>query len=86
MTVSHRSGRSGRPGLGSAVALAIGLIALAAVFAVLYRIDNSREDHSYNAGATPPVNVRLTMGKTYEISTPGGPSGLAKLEASTPRR
>jgi hypothetical protein len=77
MTISHRSTRSSTSGLGLSAALAIGLIALAALFAVLYRIDNSREDHSYNTGATPPANVRLTMGKTYEISTPGGPSSLA---------
>jgi hypothetical protein len=77
MTISQRSDQASSPGLGLSAALAIALIALAALFAVLYRIDNSREDHSYNAGATPPANVRLTMGKTYEISTPGGPSGLA---------
>jgi hypothetical protein len=72
MTISHRSARASSSGLGLSAALAIGLIALAALFAVLYRLDNSRENHSYNAGATPPANVRLTMGKTYEISTPGG--------------
>ncbi len=54
--------------------LAIGLIALAAVFAILYRVENSSEDHSYNAGATPPVYVHVTLGRQYEISTPGGVS------------
>ena len=42
--------------------------ALAVLFAVLYRIDNSRENHSFNSGATPPASVRLTAG-TY-LSAP----------------
>jgi hypothetical protein len=53
-------------------ALALLLIALAAVFAVLYRHENSGEDHSYNAGNPPPASVEITAGKQYEISTPGG--------------
>jgi hypothetical protein len=61
--------------IGRAV-VAVLLIALAVVFAVLYRIENSREDHSYNSGGPPPVNVKITLGKQYEISTPGGMSRL----------
>lgn len=55
---------------------AVLLIALAVVFAVLYRIENSREDHSYNSGGPPPVNVEITVGHQYEISTPGGMNRL----------
>jgi len=79
---SRGTGRGNAPGIGLKAVLAVGLIALAALFAVLYRIDNSREDHSYNAGATPPTTVRLTKGRTYEISTPGGRSTLAATGAS----
>jgi hypothetical protein len=57
--------------------LAIGLIVLAAVFAVLYRVENSSENHSYNSGATPPLTVHITLGRQYEISTPGGPKALS---------
>jgi hypothetical protein len=65
-----------RTGVGRRGLLAIGLIVLAAVFAVLYRVENSSEDHSYNSGATPPLTVHVTTGKQYEISTPGGPKAL----------
>jgi hypothetical protein len=57
-------------------AVAVGLIVLAAVFAILYRVENSSEDHSYNAGATPPTYVHVTTGRQYEISTPGGVSAV----------
>jgi hypothetical protein len=53
-------------------AAAVALLVLAALFAVLYRLGNDREDHSYNPGATPPTNVHVTVGQLYEISTPGG--------------
>ena len=57
---------------GRLAAAAVVLLVLAALFAVLYRIENNREQHSYNAGATPPTNVHITIGQQYEISTPGG--------------
>jgi hypothetical protein len=65
-----------RAGIGGRGLLAIALIVLAAVFAVLYRVENSSEDHSYNSGATPPLTVHVTLGRQYEISTPGGPKAL----------
>jgi hypothetical protein len=65
-----------RAGIGARGLLAIALVVLAAVFALLYRFENSRENHSYNSGATPPLTVHVTLGKQYEISTPGGPKAL----------
>jgi hypothetical protein len=63
--------------------LAVVLVALAALFAVLYSIDNSRESHSYNRGATPPTTVHITSGRQYEISMPGGPSALTARVGAT---
>jgi hypothetical protein len=65
---------TGRP-IGHAT-VAVVLIALAVVFAVLYRIENASENHSYNSGGAPPVDVKITLGKQYEISAPGGMSRL----------
>jgi len=49
------------------------------VFAVLYKVGNSGEDHSYNDGGRPPTNVHVTLGRNYEISTPGGvPATIAR--------
>jgi hypothetical protein len=53
-------------------AAAIVLLALGVVFAVLYRVENGAEHHSYNAGARAANTVHVTLGQQYEISTPGG--------------
>jgi hypothetical protein len=53
-------------------AAAIVLLALGVVFVVLYRVENGAEHHSYNAGARAANTVHVTLGKQYEISTPGG--------------
>jgi hypothetical protein len=58
------------------------LIILGILFAVLYRYENSRENHSYNDGGAAPIYVHLTAGKQYEISTPGGMDALAKVGSS----
>ena len=57
-------------------ALAVILIVLGVLFAVLYRIDNSGENHSYSAGGKAPSYVQLTAGKQYEISARGGMKAL----------
>jgi hypothetical protein len=76
--MAERTDAAGRDAarLTGRAAVAVALIALAVVFAVLYRIENSREDHSYNSGSPPPVNVKITLGQQYEVSTPGGMSRL----------
>jgi hypothetical protein len=53
-------------------AIAVVLLVLAAVFFAGYLVFNGSEHHSFNAGATPPTTVHVTVDKTYEISTPGG--------------
>jgi hypothetical protein len=52
--------------------LAVLLIVLGILFSVLYRMQNSSEHHSFNAGARQPASVHITAGKQYEISIPGG--------------
>ncbi len=52
------------------------------VFLLLYAVLNHTENHSFNANATPPLNVAVTAGHTYEISTPGGIVGLLHRGAS----
>ncbi len=52
------------------------LLACAVVFGVSYRIADRSENHSYNAGATPHFPVHVTLGKQYELSTPGGLDAL----------
>lgn len=59
-------------------ALAIVLIVVGVLFAMLYRYENGRENHSYNDGGPAPTYVHLTAGKQYEISTPGGMDALVK--------
>jgi len=61
----------------SAASLAVLLLALGVSFAVLYRITDNAEHHSFNAGAKAPDSVHVTAGKQYEISTPGGVKRLA---------
>jgi hypothetical protein len=72
----HSGPRTGRG------ALAVALIILGILFAVLYRYENSRENHSYNDGGAAPIYVHLTAGKQYEISTPGGMDALVKVGSS----
>jgi hypothetical protein len=61
--------------------LAVALLVFGVFFGVMYKVTNSREDHSFNAGATPPLNVELSIGKQYEISTPGGVDEVANRGA-----
>jgi hypothetical protein len=75
--MAERTDAAGRDAVRATIAVV--LIALAVLFAVLYRIENSREDHSYNSGGSPPKNVKVTLGKQYEISTPGGMGRLLAL-------
>lgn len=66
--VRYRSARATQ----RTAAAAIVLLALGVVFAVLYRVEDSAEHHSYNAGARAANTVHVTLGNQYEISTPGG--------------
>jgi len=75
--MANRHVAAPRPRSRAAV-LAVLLLALGIIFAALYRVENSREHHSYNAGAQAPFAVQVTGGKQYEISTPGGVKRLAK--------
>jgi hypothetical protein len=59
------------------------LIAAAVLLTGLYRVADGAEHHSYNAGAVPPMTVKLTSGHTYEISVPGGRDALKKRGIST---
>src|SRR5213080_3623067 len=59
------------------------LIAATVLLAGLYRVAGGTEHHSYNAGAVPPMTVKLTNGHTYEISVPGGRDALKKRGIST---
>lgn len=58
-------------------AVAVVALLAAALFGGLYRVSDSLEKHSYNAGAVPPETVELTKGHQYEISVPGGRKALA---------
>lgn len=55
---------------------AVVMVIAAVFFAGLYRVADSAEKHSYNVGAVPPTTVKLTAGRTYEISLPGGRAAL----------
>jgi len=59
-------------------ALAVVLLGAGVIFGVFYRIADGRENHSYNRGATPHFPVHVTLGKQYELSTPGGGSALVR--------
>ena len=75
MDAAAAAAPASRAGCWRVRAFAIVLLALAVLFAVLYRIENSREDHSYNSGATPPVNVHITAGQTVRDLDSGRPEG-----------
>ena len=64
------------PGWGS-LALTGLLLASGLLFAVLYHLSNNAEHHSFNAGAAAPYAVHVTLGRQYELSTPGGVKWLA---------
>jgi hypothetical protein len=70
-TARSTSRRSTRLSVG-----AVTLLVLGVVFGALYHVENGREHHSYNAGAKAPDLVRVTLGKQYEVSTPGGIDAL----------
>jgi hypothetical protein len=63
--------------------IAVVLLVTAALFGGLYRVADGLEKHSYNSGAVPPDTVKLTQGRTYQISVPGGRKALAKRGIST---
>lgn len=56
--------------------IAIVMLIAALLFAGLYRVADGAEKHSYNVGAIPPATVKLTAGRTYEISLRGGRAAL----------
>jgi hypothetical protein len=74
--VSSAAHGSARSGPARRAVVAVFLVLLAVICFAFYLVLNSNEDHSFNAGATPPSTVALTQGKLYEISTPGGVGGL----------
>ncbi len=59
--------------VAAAVLLAVGL-----VLAALYRIVGVSEQHAYAPGAQPANSVRITAGRTYQLSVPGGATALHK--------
>ena len=63
--------------------IAVVLLVAAALFGGLYRVADGVEKHSYNSGAVPPDTVKLTQGRTYQISVPGGRKALASRGIST---
>jgi hypothetical protein len=63
--------------------IAVVLLVAAALFGGLYRVADGLEKHSYNSGAVPPDTVKLTQGRTYQISVPGGRKALASRGIST---
>ena len=65
---------------GARNALAVLLLASGVLFGVFYRFADNAENHSYNAGAQPHFPVHVTLGKQYELSTPGGSDALLKRE------
>lgn len=56
--------------------VAVVMLIAAVFFAGLYRVADGAEKHSYNVGAVPPTTVKLTTGRTYEISLRGGRAAL----------
>jgi hypothetical protein len=58
--------------------IAVVLLVAAVLFGGLYRVADGLEKHSYNSGAVPPDTVKLTEGRTYQISVPGGRKALAE--------
>jgi hypothetical protein len=63
--------------------IAVVLLLAAVLFGGLYRVADGLEKHSYNSGAVPPDTVKLTQGRTYQISVPGGRKALANRGVST---
>ena len=63
--------------------IAVVLLLAAALFGGLYRVADGLEKHSYNSGAAPPDTAKLTQGRTYQISVPGGRKALASRGIST---
>src|SRR5215471_12295728 len=63
--------------------IAVVLLVAATLFGGLYRVADGVEKHSYNSGAVPPDTVKLTQGRTYQISVPGGRKALASRGIST---
>jgi hypothetical protein len=75
--------RAGGPMLRHRGIVATMLIGATVLLAGLYRVADGSEHHSYNAGAVPPMTVKLTNGHSYEISVPGGRDALKKRGIST---
>ena len=75
--------RAGRPIMRHRGVVAAMLLGATVLLAGLYRVADGSEHHSYNAGAVPPMTVKLTNGHTYEISVPGGRDALKKRGIST---
>jgi hypothetical protein len=63
---------------GARPALAAFLLLGGVLFGVFYRVADSSEHHSYNSGALSRFPVHLTLGRQYELSTPGGVEALKK--------
>ena len=75
--------RAGRLVMRQRGVLAVLLVGAAVLLAGLYRVADGTEHHSYNSGAVPPMTVKLTSGRTYEISVPGGRDALQRRGIST---
>ncbi|HEX4729199.1 MAG TPA: hypothetical protein VH298_15445 [Jatrophihabitans sp.] len=73
-----RDRRTPSDGRDALVRLATGvvLIMLAVLVYAVSRFLASGQEHSYDAGASPPTTVRLIAGKQYQLSTPVGVSTL----------
>ena len=64
------------PSQGRRAVAAIVLVVAGLMFCGMYRLTAGTERHSYSPGAVPPATVRLTEGRTYELSVPGGVKAL----------
>src|SRR6266508_2967721 len=81
--MARRMHRAGGPIMRHRGIVATMLIGATVLLAGLYRVADGSEHHSYNAGAVPPMTVKLTNGHSYEISVPGGRDTLKKRGIST---
>jgi hypothetical protein len=52
--------------------MAIALLVLGLVLAGMYRVSSGTEHTAYASAGVPPVTARVTEGKTYGLSVPGG--------------
>lgn len=76
--VADPAGDTGSPTPGGLGRLGAGVALMLLTVVIFGAARLVAGDHAYDPGATPPATVRLTQGKTYQLSTPVGVAALQK--------